>query len=125
MATFGKEAFQQGLRELGVDFVDRPGNQLSFEYTIRDGRFKDQLIEVGLEVPSDFPATPPTGPHIKPRLIPISSAQDNSRAAESGPFGAEWQYLSRPFGESQQGWPRTARDVRTYLRHVARIFESL
>lgn len=124
---FGKQAFSEGLKELGYVPEDLGENRLAFEYTIGAGRFKDKVIKVGVEVPTDFNVTCPTGPHISPRLIPINpSGAANDRAAESQNFGAEWQYLSRPFADQrQEGWNRTNRDVKAYLRHVKRILETL
>ena len=123
---FGKDAFSAGLKELGYEAEDCGGNRIAFKYVIGAGRFKDQTIRVGLEVPEDFNVTCPTGPHISPRLIPINpSASGNDRAADSPNFGPEWQYLSRPFGEQQQGWGRTNRSVKAYLHHVKRILHTL
>jgi hypothetical protein len=122
---FGKEAFSAGLKELGYEVEDKGDNRLAFKYAIGAGRFKDQTITVGLEVPLDFNVTCPTGPHISPRLIPISGAMSNERSADSPNFGAEWQYLSRPFGDQQKGWGRTNRTVKAYLRHIKRILETL
>jgi len=125
MAILGKELFIQGLRELGYDTQDSDNNRVSFSYRIEAGRFKDQTITVGIEVPLDFNVTCPSGPHVSPRLIPMNpQALDNGRSAESG-FGPDWQYLSRPFLDQQEGWNRTKRDVKSYLRHVKRILESL
>jgi hypothetical protein len=122
----GKEAFSAGLKELGYEAEDCGGNLIAFKYLIGAGRFKDQTIKVGIDVPTDFNVTCPTGPHISPRLIPINTgAMGNERAAESPSFGSEWQYLSRPFGEQQQGWSRTNRSVKAYLRHIKRILETL
>jgi len=79
----------------------------------------------GIEVPADFNVTCPTGPHILPGLIPLNpSGAGNDRAATS-PFGDEWQYLSRPFRDEQQGWNRTKRDVKAYLHHVRQILDAL
>jgi hypothetical protein len=123
---FGREAFSAGLKELGYEAEDKGDNRIAFKYVIGAGRFKDQIITVGLEVPPDFNVTCPTGPHISPRLIPINTGVlGNERAAESPSFGSEWQYLSRPFGEQQQGWSRTNRSVKAYLRHIKRILETL
>lgn len=122
----GKEAFSAGLKELGYEAEDCGGNRIAFKYVIGAGRFKDQTIKVGIEIPADFNVTCPTGPHISPRLIPINTgAMGNERAAESPNFGAEWQYLSRPFVDQQQGWNRTNRSVKAYFRHIKRILESL
>lgn len=123
---FGKEAFSAGLKELGYEAEDCGGNRIAFKYVIGAGRFKDQAIKVGVEVPGDFNVTCPTGPHISPRLIPINpSAAGNDRAADSPNFGGEWQYLSRPFGKEQQGWGRINRSVKAYLRHIKRVLETL
>lgn len=122
---FGKDAFIQGLKELGYTPEDLGANRVAFAYTVKDGRFKDRTIKVGIEVPADFNVTCPTGPHISPSLIPLNpNGAGNDRAAGSG-FGQEWQYLSRPFRDQQAGWNRTKRDVKAYLRHVRQILDSL
>jgi len=122
---FGKEAFIQGLKELGYAAESLDGNRIAFQYTIKGGRFKDQPIKVGIEVPADFNVTCPTGPHISPGLVPMNpNGAGNDRAANS-PFGAEWQYLSRPFRDQERGWNRTTRDVKAYLHHVRQILDTL
>jgi hypothetical protein len=125
MAVFGKEAFAAGLKELGYSPEDLGSNRLGFPYTVPAGRFKDQVVSVGVEVPGDFNATCPTGPHVKPRVIPINTNGGPENRAADSPFGPEWQYFSRPFGERNEGWNTTTKDVKTYLRHVQRIFEAL
>jgi hypothetical protein len=123
---FGKEAFSEGLKQLGYDPEDRGNNRVAFKYKIGAGRFKDTVITIGIEVPPDFNVTCPTGPHISPRLIPINtSATGNDRAAESPQFGPEWQYLSRPFVDQNAGWNRTSRNVKAYMRHIKRVLETL
>lgn len=122
---FGKEAFVQGLQELGYTTEDFGPTRVVFSYTIKEGRFKDRAIKLGIDVPADFNVTCPTGPHISPCLIPINpNGTGNDRAANS-PFGAEWQYLSRPFRDQQLGWNRTSRDVKAYLHHVRQILNTL
>src|SRR5690348_15666271 len=99
---FGKDLFIKELQELGYKPEDRGNNRISFEYTIRDGRFKDRTVTLGIEVPPDFNVTCPTGPHVSPRLIPLSpNGTANDRAVESPNFGSDWQYLSRPFRDQQ------------------------
>ena len=122
---FGKDAFSQGLRELGYNAEDCGNSRIAFDYTIKEGRFKDRLIKVGVEVPPDFNVTCPTGPHISPRLVPMNpNGTGNDRSADSG-FGADWQYFSRPFRDQQEGWNRTKRDVKAYLRHIRQILDTL
>lgn len=123
---FGKDAFIDGLKQLGYSPQDKGDNRVAFVYTINDGRFKDRKITIGIEVPTDFNVTCPTGPHISPRLIPLNpQGAGNDRAAESPNFGADWQYLSRPFRDQEAGWNRTSKDVKAYLRHVTWILETL
>jgi hypothetical protein len=125
MSVFGKEAFAAGLKEHGYAPEDLGNNHLAFAYTVAAGRFKGQVIKMGLEVPPDFHATCPTGPHISPRLIPINpNGGPNNRAADS-PFGSQWEYLSRPFVDGADGWNRTTKDVKAYLRHLQRVLEIL
>jgi hypothetical protein len=124
MAQYGKEPFKAGLEELGFEVTDHGENRLSFRYRIGAGRFENTEVDVGIDVPPDFDVTCPTGPHIKPRLIPLSSANDSTRAADSS-FGSDWEYLSRPFSENQQGWNRVTRGVKAYIRHIRRILETL
>ena len=126
MSPFGKEAFREGLKALDYACTDLPDARLSFPYTINAGRFAGTQVEVGLEIPPDFNVTCPSGPHIRPRLVPINTAaQTNERAAESPAFGTDWLYLSRPFSSDGGAWNRTPRDVRAYLKHVKRILETL
>ncbi|HKS06045.1 MAG TPA: hypothetical protein VJR92_07000 [Gemmatimonadaceae bacterium] len=123
---FGKQAFSEGLAALGYDAHDKGDNRVAFAYLIKAGRFADKSIRVGLEVPPDFNVTPPSGPHISPRLIPVNpGGAGNDRAAESPNFGPDWEYLSRPFVDQAAGWSRTTRDVKAYMRHVKRILETL
>jgi hypothetical protein len=123
---FGKQAFIEGLKALGHEPEDKGDNRVAFKYRIAAGRYADREITIGIEVPTDFNVTCPTGPHISPRLIPINpSGTANDRSADSPAFGQEWQYLSRPFVDQQAGWNRTCRDVKAYLRHVKRILETL
>jgi hypothetical protein len=125
VAVFGTEAFAAGLKELGYAPEDSGNNRVAFGYTIAAGRFKGQVVRIGLEVPPDFHATCPTGPHVSPRLIPINANGGPNNRATDSPFGAEWEYLSRPFVDGTEGWNRTTKDVKAYLRHIQRILEIL
>lgn len=122
----GREAFKDGLKQLGYRPEDKGDTLVAFDHTISDGRFAGTIVTVGIEVPLDFPVNCPTGPHITPRLIPIDTgALDNKRAAESTQFGEKWQYLSRPFRAQMEGWNRTKRDVKSYLWHIKEILNTL
>lgn len=119
----GTEKFNEGLKDLGYEVEEKGNNRIAINYSITNGRFKDKKIKLGFEIPPDFEVTPPSGPHISPRLLPINpnGATHNDRAAESPNFGSEWEYLSRPF----QNWAKTKRSVKEYMRHVKHLLETL
>ena len=90
------------------------------EYVVPGGRFVDQKVKLGFEVPPDFTRTPPGGPHVSPRLLPINpGAPDHpNRAAESPAFGADWEYWSRPYSGKWRG----REGVSEYLAHIDHLF---
>ena len=122
----GKEKFIDELKQLNFNPESKDGNRVAFNYSIKDGRFKDQAIQIGLEIPQDYPVNPPPGPHITPALIPVNgTSTDNAKAVTSPAFGNDWLYLSRPFRDNQAGWNRTHRDARSYLKHIKNILDTL
>jgi len=124
MADFGKDKFAEGLERLGYEVEDKGSSRLAIKHTIGQGRFKGCEVLIGFEVPGDFELTPPSGPHISPRLLPINTggADHHTRAHESPNFGDEWEYLSRPFPVGE--WPRQ-RNVGSYLNYVIQLLETL
>jgi hypothetical protein len=95
----GREEFERQLQEIHVVILPSPGaGRTLIDYRPRGGRFKDQAIRLGFEVPPDFPRNPPGGPHVSPRLLPInpSAPAHPERTADSS-FGPDFQYWSRPF----------------------------
>ena len=113
--------FVEQLRALGIEPEDRGGGRLAFRFTIEVGRFAGREVWLGVAVGDDFPANPPGGPHVSPRLLPIQSGGTHpSGGVHDSPFGPEWQYWSRPF----PGWAQTDRSVRAYLAHVRHLFHT-
>ena len=122
----GREEFVRQLLELGYELLPlppdpaQPGNRVAIEYVVQGGRFAGQTIKLGFEVPPDFPRTPPSGPHVSPRLLPINpGANHPDRAAES-PFGPDWEYWSRPY----RGKWRGREGVSEYLAHIDHLFST-
>ncbi|VVB84927.1 Uncharacterised protein [uncultured archaeon] len=114
--------FLEQLKALGYNDAMLEGNRVKFTYQVMSGRFKDKTITMGFEIPQDFPLTPPSGPHISPRVLPLnpSAATHPERVAES-PFGPEWEYWSRPFND----WQNTNKTVEAYMtRHIFHLFET-
>lgn len=111
------------LQALGYNVEDKGGNRLAFRYIIPLGRYAGQDIWLGFEVGEDFPATPPGGPHVSPRLLPLNNTQGVPHpigAIHESTFGEGWEYWSRPFPV----WPDTDRTVIAYMRHIRRLFDT-
>jgi hypothetical protein len=83
-------------------------------YTIEVGSQAGHQIRIGLQVPPDWPLTPPPGPHVSPRL------GHPHGAVHSSPLGDDWEYWSRP----AQNWAAD-RSTRAYLRHLRTLFAQL
>lgn len=118
----GKEIFIKQLKDLGYVVDDYGDDKISFPYEISIGRFKGTIVVLGFQVPGDFPLSPPSGPHIKPHLLPVNpnAPAHPVRVHESSPFGSEWQYWSRPF----QKWAETTRTAKDYMRYIRHLFET-
>lgn len=108
------DEFAGQLRALGHQ-VEIRGQFVTFGFTIPVGRRAHEVVSLGMEVPGDFPATPPPGPHVSPQIgHPAGAVHPSS-------LGAEWEYWSRPF----PGWAATPRTVSDYLAHVRSLFTEL
>jgi hypothetical protein len=128
----GVEHFCAGLVALG--FVPEvEGDFVRFGYLVPIGVRRGEEVRLAFRVPPDWPANPPTGPFVSPRLLPINPTCERGRpwdsvheAAGQGmpdPDG-DWQYWSRPFPQVP-GWAATDRSVRTYMAHIKTLFDEL
>jgi hypothetical protein len=117
-----RKDFVKQLKGLGYVVEDGKEGRVIIPYTVPLGKFQGQEIKLGFIVPADFPLTPPSGPHVWPRLLPIHGIGKHPRGGihESPSFGPEWEYWSRPF----PGWGDTDRTVRAYLAHIRNLFAT-
>jgi hypothetical protein len=117
VSTFGEQ-----LKILGYQ-VGEEGDRVSFPFTIETGKRRGETVTLGFVVAGDFVLNPPSGPHVRPRLLPINPQQAPHPVGgvQESPFGAEWQYWSRPI----QHWPQTRRNAADYMAHIHRLFETL
>jgi len=106
---FGKQ-----LRELGFE-VTVTGSFVVFPFGIQSGSRAGQFATIGIEVPGDFPATPPPGPHVSPHFGHPAGNVNPS------PLGSDWEYWSRPF----PSWPTTNKTASDYMAHVRVLFSQL
>ncbi len=69
------------------------------EHNILTGRLAGQVVRVAVPVQPDYPATPPGGLYISPRLVPpadMGRLSIHDRSNETAGLGGEWEYWSRP-----------------------------
>ena len=119
----GAQDFIQQLDALGYKVEDKGDGKVALPYTVPVGKFAGKEITLGFVVPGDFPLTPPSGPHVSPRLLPPNTSSQQHPAGgvhESAPFGPEWEYWSRPF----PGWSGTDRTARAYIAHLRNLFAT-
>jgi hypothetical protein len=116
-----QKEFADQLEALGYQPHVLDAEKLTFPYKIPVGKFIGQDVQLGLIVGADFPLSPPSGPHLHPRLLPVHPGGEHpSGGINESPFGAEWEYWSRPFPD----WPATDRTVRAYLAHIRHLFAT-
>lgn len=114
--------FVNQLAALGYAVEDKGNNQLAVRYTIPVGPKLGQEILMGFVVGEDFPAVPPTGPHISPRFFPNQGGGTHPTGGiHDSQFGPDWHYWSRPF----QNWAATPRTVKVYMAHIRHLFDTL
>ncbi|MDD5584336.1 MAG: hypothetical protein PHV55_04705 [Candidatus Omnitrophica bacterium] len=117
----GRTEFVEQLRSLVGEVEDLGDGKIAFTYTILTGNFAGKSIRLGFQVPEDFPLSPPSGPHISPRLLPNQSGGSHpSGGIHNSAFGQDWHYWSRPI----PNWKSTKRTVRDVLAHIRHLFDT-
>ena len=113
---------EKQLNDLGFATTRLVDGFIAFRYNIPHGRFRDQIVEIALQAPPTFPDIPPSGPYIKPHLLPITGG------GGVHPFGAihqrnvptrEFQYWSRPCKD----WDQTDKNMEVYLAFLRTLFD--
>jgi hypothetical protein len=113
------------LRVLGYEVTEVDGDRVSFTYEIEVGSRAGEEVTLGFVLPGDFPASPPSGPHVSPRLLPLRSDGEHptGRIHESPQFGEAFEYWSRPFPTGE--WAKSKRNAATYMAFIRGLFASL
>ena len=118
----GTSELKSQIEAMGVKTEIMNEDYVCFQYKIPHGRFKEQIIEIALNAPQ-FPLIPPSGPYIKPHLLPF----ENGGSHPSGGIHqrnlptSEFQYWSRPFAN----WDKSNKDIKTYLAFIRTLFDFL
>lgn len=116
----GNQELLDQLKEKGIEAWMHTNNFVCFKFKVPHGRFRGHELEIALQAPQ-FPLLPPSGPHIKPHILPISGG------GGTHPYGGihnrrvptpEFQYWSRPF----RGW-KSGMNIEDYLAFLRTLFD--
>jgi len=117
----GIQELQRQLEDLGYATEIIDNLFVTIKMSIKHGRFKGTVVDIALEAPN-FPLNPPSGPYIKPHIMPITGG------GGSHPTGGihdmkkptpEWQYWSRPF----KNWNSSEKTAKEYLAFLRTLFD--
>lgn len=114
MSQWGAERFAEDATALGFQPIIE-GNLVHWAYEVPIGARASETIDLGFDVPTDWPDTSPHGPHVRPAIEHPGGNNHDS------PFGPEWRHWSRPFN----GWGQAERTLANYLAHVRGLFCQL
>lgn len=123
----GAQDFVDGLKKLGFEPSELQAEPrvVAFGYRVLLGPRAGEEVDLAFAVPGDFPLQCPSGPHVRPHLLPFNSNGDSHPKGAVHPardgVPAEWQYWSRPF----PGWASSDHSVRTYMGHINHLFDTL
>lgn len=130
---FGAHILIEGLRAMGYLVDDAvpsafgsppPHGFARFDYTIKLGSRRGEVVPLAFVAPNDFPATPPAGIYVYGELRPISSESALPHGGVSDAthiLGAGWRYWSR----THDSWNRSTRNVLAWMKHIDRLFADL
>ena len=117
----GAELFAEQLRSIGYNtLVD--GSWVEFSYTAPGGTHEGTEVTMAINVPVNFPLTPPGGIDFSPRLPnrPIHPGGEHPiRSHDGRRFKGNGEYWSRPFMEWHN---QTSKDAKTYIAWVNHLW---
>ena len=123
----GSELFAEQLRAEDYDVTELRDGHVKIAYEVPVGKHAGLPVEIGFVVPTDFPLTPPSGPHIHKIIHPNKSDGEHptghihpSQPNHSKHFGPDWQYWSRPF----PNWASGAKNAVRYLEFIRRLWAT-
>jgi len=101
MAEYGIDRFVEELAELGFDVYKTVGSDNNDYALIRNfkiplGRFAGRIIELGFQIPKDYPRLIHPSIHVKasPQLLEHKDSIANVRNIIESKLGNEWRYWS-------------------------------
>ncbi len=115
-----KSDFIAELKALGFNVQEPDEHRVLWEYAVPVGRNIGKKLQIGFEVPNDYPMSCPTGPHFKSVGI-TNWVEPLNNIHPSPTFGDTWRYWSRPFPD----WNRTDRKMKIYFAHIKNLLAQL
>ena len=107
------KSFAEQLKGLGYE-VTQNGDRISFPFKIETGKLAGEEITLGFVANADFVLNPPSGPHVRPQLLPIHPQE------APHPVGGVHE---SPFGTKLAGTPPTIWPTSTdFLRRYEGLF---
>lgn len=124
--TFGADRLRTELEGLGLSVTEPQPGFLAVRYAVQVGPLAGDELEIGWNVPADFPASAPSGLLVRPHLLPLGSEGPHPHggvhgSATGGVLDETWQCWSRPIPD----WPTGSRDAFALLAHVRHLFDTL
>lgn len=110
----GAALFELEASALGLQGVARDGDRVLFTLVVPAGTLVGQERRIGVDVPPDFPLTPPPGPHVSPPTTHPAGA------VHASALGPDFVYWSRPATK----WAED-RSTRAWVRHVGSLLAQL
>jgi hypothetical protein len=113
------------LTELGYSPHERGDGFIEFDYEVELGPLAGRVMKLALMPPPDWPLSPPSGPHVSPRILPTNTSAELGHPLggihEAAHLGPDWQYWSRPATH----WAQSERNAAAYIAHIRRLFDTL
>lgn len=115
----GVERFVAEAVALGFTPECHAPQEVSFAYRIENGPRFGETVEIGFFVPANWPLEPPHGPCYRDGFL--RDTELPGVHTDGRHFGPDWDHWSRPC----EGWARTDRSLRAYMRHIRRLHQEL
>ncbi len=117
----GAQAFADQLRSIGIQSSIKHQTWVEFDYVVEGGKFAGTSVKMAINVPNNFPATPPSGINFSPRLMPQNtSAQHPQRShpCRHPDWKANGEYWSRPHSTWNSEGNKNAQTYMAFVRQL-------
>lgn len=124
--SFGAARLQAELLNIGLQGREPQPGFVVIDWRVPVGPLTDETLEIGWNVPADYPATIPSGLLVRPHLLPMMGAGEPPLGGihlseVGGVQDHSFQYWSRPHVD----WGQSSKDAAALLSHARRLFNAL